>query len=157
MWRLTLRPALSLLAFLAGLAAHAALTGDDPSPPMEDQVQSVESARWHEWHKLYAASQMSDHGLQRVCEELACARPDGTAGGRLLELPGGGAVCEERGGGVRPPPDGTLDHFLKEHTVWSLRNMSFVREVGTPERATAYVFDYWTTPPVILHPPGRAR
>jgi hypothetical protein len=59
MWRLALRPALSLLAFLAGLAAHATLAGD-PSLGLEDQVPSVERARRHEWHKLYEAASMSD-------------------------------------------------------------------------------------------------
>ena len=142
MRRLALRPALSLLAFLAGLAAHAALAGD-PSVGLEDQVESVEYARRHEWHKLYEAEWMSAGGApRRVYEEVVCLRPDGTGGGRLLELPGEEAVCEERGGGVHPP-DGTYERFVKEHAVWTGRNMSFVREIGTPERAQAYVVDYW--------------
>jgi hypothetical protein len=144
MWHLTLRPALSLLAFLAGLAAHAALAGD-PSLGLDDQVQSVERARWHEWHKLYEAAWMSDGATRRVYEELVCVRPDGAYGGRLLELPGEEAVCEERGAGVHPP-DGTYDRFLKEHTAWSLKNMQFVREVGTPERANTYVLNHWLSP-----------
>ena len=144
MWRLALRPALSLLAFLAGLAAHAALAGD-PSLGLEDQVPSVERARRHEWHKLYEAETMSG-GPGRVYEEVVCLRPDGTGGGRLLKLPGEEAVCEERGGGIHPP-DRTFELFVKEHAAWTRRNMSFVREIGTPERARAYVVDYWLSHP----------
>ena len=141
MWRLALRPALSLLAFLAGLAAHAALASD-PSVGLEDQVPSVERARRHEWHKLYEAELMSSGAPGRVYEEVFCLRPDGTHGGRLLELPGEEAVCEERGGGVHPP-DGTYTSFIKEHAAWTPKNLSFLREIGTPERAKAYVVDYW--------------
>jgi hypothetical protein len=140
MFRIALRPALSLLAFLAGLAAHTALADGDPSLGLEDQVLSVGRAREHEWHKLYEAAAMwGDGGApRRVYEELACVRADGTAGGRLLELPGAVPVCEERGGGVYLP-DGTYDRLVREHLEWSLRNMSFVREVGTAERARSYV------------------
>jgi hypothetical protein len=60
---------------------------------------------------------------------VVCLRPDGTPGGRLLELPGEEAVCEERSGGVHPP-DGTYDRFVKEHAVWTRENMSFVREIA---------------------------
>jgi hypothetical protein len=47
-------------------------------------------------------------------------------------------VCEEEGGGAYPP-DGAFDHFAKEHLEWSLKNLSFVREVGTAKRAREYV------------------
>ena len=140
MWRLALRPALSLLAFLVGLAAHAALAGGDPSLALADQVPGVERAREHEWHKLYEAAGMSgDADLQRlVYERLACMRPDGTAEARLLEPAGGERVCEEGGGGVYLA-GGTFDRFAGEHLGWSLKNLSFVREVGTARRAREYV------------------
>ena len=139
MWRLALRPALSLLAFLVGLAAHAALAGGDPSLALADQVPPVERAREHEWHKLYEAAGMTgSSGRGRVYEELVCVRADGTAEGRLLELPGAVPVCEVRGGGVYLP-DGTYDRLAKEHSAWSLKNLSFVREVCTAERARDYV------------------
>lgn len=140
MWRLALRPALSLLAFLVGLAAHAALAGGDPSLALADQVPSVERAREHEWHKLYEAAGMSgDADLQRlVYVRLACMRPDGTAEARLQEPAGGEGVCEEGGGGVYRA-DGTFDRFAREHLGWSLKNLSFVREVGTAKRAREYV------------------
>jgi hypothetical protein len=140
MWRLALRPALLIFAFLIGFAAHAALVGGDPSLALADQVPPVERAREHEWHKLYEAAGMSgDADLQRlVYARLACMRPDGTAEARLPEPAGGEAVCEERGGGVYPP-DGTFDRFAREHLEWSLKNLSFVREVSTAERARDYV------------------
>jgi hypothetical protein len=140
MWRLALRPALLILAFLVGLAAHAALAGGDPSLALADQVPSVERAREHEWHKLYEAAGMSgDPDLQRlVYARLACMKSDGRAEARLAEPATVEAVCEERGGGTYPA-DGTFDRFAREHLEWSLKNLSFVREVSTAERARNYM------------------
>ncbi len=148
MQRLTARLMVTLLMFVVGVSAYAAWTFFYHPLGLEKQVIPVSQLREDNLHKLYEAAQMTGrdwYARSMTLDKLRCARDDGTLDARMITDEFGKTGCQKDNGIVyefntESGAYGVIfEKVRRDHGQWSLRNLEFVREVSTPEKARDYM------------------
>ncbi len=146
---LTVRLIVALLTFAVGVSAYTARSTLLRPRKLQGQLIPVSELREDRLHRLYEAvlaSGRDSETRQRVLEQLVCTNTEGIADAHLTALEGQNkAGCEKRDGTIyvlnwKVGPYGPMFHKIqREHSSWSLKNLDFIKEIGTPEQARKYV------------------
>lgn len=151
MHRFTARLIVMLLMFVVGVSAYAAWTFFYHPPGLDKQVIPVSQLREDNLHKLYEAAQMTGRdwdARSMTLDKLRCAREDGALDARMIMDEYGKTGCQRDDGVVYKFNIKTGDYGVmfekirRDHEQWSLRNLEFIREVSTSEKARNYMHQH---------------
>ena len=146
-YRKTAYVATAVLAFLCGVAVHLVYEKLlSETSILQAEIPSASEEREANWHKLFEAAMMTgDAAIQQdMTGRFQCMGADYRLDARLI-FTDAQAYCVGTDGRISLPGFRitTKDEFrmlLKTHASWALDNLSFVAEVGTADKAKAYVY-----------------
>jgi|SRR5258705_1797484 len=144
MIRAALLFAVALLSFGIGVLTHRVTLSFSSWCVHQEQMFSVAELREDDWHKLYEAAMLS--GDENIRSEMyrrsSCMGSDFLLDAWLVEV-GANAYCVKRGEDLNVRLDRLPDKFhyvlLHQHLKWTLRNIAFLKEINTPQKARAYL------------------
>lgn len=144
MLRVALLFAVSLLSFAIGVLTHR-VTLTFSSCVDQEQMVSVAELREDDWHRLYEAAMLS--GDENIRSEMdrrsSCMGSDLLLDAWLVVEVGANAYCVKRGGNLNVHlgrlPGKFYYALLDQHHKWTLRNIAFLKEISTPQKARAYL------------------
>jgi len=138
--------------FATGVLAHTTWASFYHSLTLENPIIPLSQLREDRLHKLYEAAQMTarESDTKRlVFERLVCTKDDGLANARLTTIGEQNIIgCKTIDGTVYELNSkiGTygpmFDKIENSHLSWSLKNLEFLKEVSTSEKAEKYVHQH---------------
>jgi hypothetical protein len=144
MIRFALQLGVALLAFAIGLLAHKATLMFPFEYLDQEQMFSVAELSEDDWHKLYEAAMVSsDESIRSELHSRSmCMGPDHLLDAWLVEVDAT-TYCVKRGGNLNERlarlPGKFHYALLHQHHQWTLRNIAFLEEINTPQKARAYL------------------
>jgi len=144
------------LTFLIGLSVQIIRPVGQPPESVAPAV-SAEQVSADKWHRLYEAAAMTgDSGLfHGVHSRLLCVNNAGLATASPVEQNAsawdrrikGDMFCRDRNGTLHElnanrEYGAFARRIVGTHASWGIRNLAFVRSVGSPQMARAYVYDH---------------
>jgi hypothetical protein len=145
MSRVALLFAVALLSFATGVLTHRVTLTCSSWCLDQEQMFSVAELREDDWHRFYEAAMLSgDENIRREMDRRSrCMGSDLLLDAWLVGEVGANAYCVKRGGNLnvslgRLPGKFHYD-LLHQHRKWTLRNIVFLKEINTPQKARAYL------------------
>ena len=145
MIRVALLFAVALLTFGIGVLTHRVTLNISSWCLDREQMFSAAELREDDWHRFYEAAMLS--GDENIRSEMhsrsSCMGSDLLLDAWLVVEVGANAYCVKRGENLNVHLGRLPDKFhyvlLKQHHKWTLRNIAFLKEINTPQKARAYL------------------
>ncbi len=134
-----------LFAFLLGVLSSAFVSRQRVI--RQSEQRSPIQVRSDEWHRLYEAAGMTGDGdiIAQVRNRLLCTNREGETIGVKIDIDLT-SWCRLDDGTLKDlnqyTPGSFSDHILKSHSDWSLRNLDFLKSVGSGVKARQYVREH---------------
>jgi hypothetical protein len=127
-----IRFAALLTTFVAGIATYSIM--QQTAVTVAD-IPTAAAKREDDLHRLYEAAMLSgDSGLRdAIVLRLTCAGAEDSLEIQFVQAHPS-SECEKANNNLEPE----ISRLRKSHEPWTRRNMDFIREISTAEKARAY-------------------